>query len=133
MKKASQPSVRKASDVLPKADLCLVSCVARKLPHPAPARELYTSPWFRKVRRYVEAQGWPWFILSAEYGLVSPEQVIEPYEKTLNKMLKPERRDWAERCVRALGPHLAGAQSVVFFAGWRYREFLAPALAGCGI
>jgi hypothetical protein len=29
--------------------------------------------WFLKSRRYVEQSGAPWFILSAEYGLVPPD------------------------------------------------------------
>ena len=118
---------------LPRADLCLVSCVAKKLPRPAPARELYTSTWFGKARGLVEAQGWPWFILSAKYGVVAPEQVIAPYEKTLNKRGTAERRHWAEGCLRALGPHVADVKSVVFLAGEKYREFLKPALANRGI
>ena len=121
------------SALLPSADLCLVSCVAKKLPRSAPARELYTSDLFRKMRGLVEARGWPWFILSAKYGLVAPGQVIEPYEKTLNTMRSAERRDWAEGCLGALGPRLADVKSVVFLAGAKYREFLAPALADRGI
>ena len=121
------------SIALPTADLCFVSCVAQKLPRSAPAKDLYTSPLFRKARGFVEAQGWPWFILSAKYGLVDPEQVIEPYEKTLNTMGVAERRDWAEGCRRALEPHLAGVKSVAFLAGNKYREFLAPALRNRGI
>ena len=35
----------------------LVACVKRKLPRPAPARDLYTSDWFRKARQYVEQSG----------------------------------------------------------------------------
>ena len=128
MKKTHQPSA-----ALLAADLCLVSCVSEKLRCAAPAKELYTSSWFRKVRSCVEAQGWPWLILSAKYGLVSPEEVIAPYEKTLNNMLKPDRREWAEHCMRALGPHLVGVRSVVFFAGKKYREFLAPELSSRGI
>jgi hypothetical protein len=36
--------------------LVLVSCVKSKLPHAAPARKLYTSAWFSKVRDLVEAR-----------------------------------------------------------------------------
>ena len=118
---------------LPAADLCLVSCVAKKLSRSVPAKDLYTSDLFRKMRTLVEIQGWPWFILSAKYGLVDPEQVIAPYEKTLNTMGVAERRDWAERCLGALEPHLAGVQSVVFLAGAKYREVLVPVLLDRGI
>ena len=53
---------------------------------PVAAMDLYTSNWFRKARACVEETGCPWRILSAEYGLVHPEEEIGPYEKTLNKM-----------------------------------------------
>ena len=118
---------------LPAAALCLVSCSARKQHQAAPAKDLYQSELFRKARGLVEARGWPWFILSAEHGLVDPEQVIEPYDKTLNKMGSAQRRAWAERCLHALQRHLAGVESVVFLAGKKYRQFLAPALSELGI
>lgn len=118
---------------VPRADLCLVSCVAKKLFRSALAKELYTSPWFQKARSLVEARDWPWFILSAKYGLVHPEQVIEPYNKTWRGVPVAERRDWAGACLGALGPHLAGVKSVVFLAGTKYREFLMPALVDRGM
>ena len=121
------------SAALPSTALCLVSCVAKKLPCSAPAKDLYVSPLFRKARGLVEARGWPWLILSAKHGVVAPEQVIEPYEQTLNAMGSVERRDWAARCLDALGPHLVGLRAVVFLAGVKYREFLAPALRDRGI
>lgn len=61
----------------------LVACVAAKLDRPAPARDLYASPWFQKARAYVERQGGAWFILSAKHGLIAPETVIAPYDETL--------------------------------------------------
>jgi uncharacterized protein DUF6884 len=63
-----------------------VSCVKSKRPGRSPARLLYTSAWFQKVRDIVEASGARWFILSARYGLVAPDAEIEPYERTLNSM-----------------------------------------------
>lgn len=44
-------------DVPLSADLCLVSCVSKKLPDPTPAKDLYVSDWFQKARAFVEAQG----------------------------------------------------------------------------
>lgn len=111
---------------LPAADLCLVSCVSKKQVHPAPAKELYISDWFMKVRTLVETQGWPWFILSAQHGLVHPDKEIAAYEKTLNTMRVDERRAWANDVMRALEGRLDGVRSVVVFAGEKYREFLVP-------
>ena len=118
---------------LPHADLCLVSCVKTKKAIAAPARQLYTSDWFRKARQIVERMGWRWCILSAKHGLVDPDQIIEPYDKKLDDMKVDHRREWARDVIGALEPQLAGVQSVVFFASKPYREFLANELRGRGI
>lgn len=106
----------------------LVSCVSKKQDIPCEARELYQSDWFKKARAYVEARGMPWFILSAKHGLVRPEEVIAPYEQTLNKMPVIERRAWAEGVGRKLADHVSKDDEVVILAGARYREFLMPTL-----
>lgn len=119
---------RVRNNALPTADLCLVSCVKTKLPNHAPARQLYVSDWFCKARSVIEAVGWPWRILSAKYGLVDPEMVIEPYEKTLNNMRRGERVEWSRTVMTAFDSSLTDVKSVVIFAGERYREFVVPAL-----
>ena len=101
----------------------LVSCAARKQPVPAPAKCLYTSALFRKARSHVVGTSLPWFILSAEYGLVRPDEVIAPYDRTLNTMSVADRRRWARRVLMQLESHLEGVTEVVFLAGLRYREF----------
>ena len=113
--------------------LYLVSCVSKKLAVPAPAKDLYTSPLFLKARAYVESLGQPWQILSAKYGLVHPEQVIDPYDLTLKAMGVADRRRWAERVMSQLQPHLDGVGEVVFLAGMDYRKFLEPQLVAQGI
>lgn len=95
---------------------------------PTPAKDLYTSSWFTKARRYAEGTGCPWFILSAEHGLVSPDQVLAPYEKTLNTMPIAERRKWAERVAAQLKEMSPQMEIAVFLAGQRYREFLSDHL-----
>ena len=97
--------------------LFLVSCVKTKLPTRAPAKDLYVSPWFRKARACVESTDCPWGILSAEYGLLHPDEVIRPYEKTLNAMPVAERRAWANEVLESMDPFLVDTDTVVFFAG----------------
>ena len=118
---------------LPAVDLCLVSCVKEKRSSAAPAKDLYTSALFTKTRRLVEAMNWPWFILSAEHGLVHPEDEIAPYDTTLKSMGVDERRGWAAAVRESLEPHLAGVGAVAVFAGKPYREFLVPCLRRRGI
>ena len=102
----------------------LVSCVSKKRTTPARAKELYISHWFQKARRYVEATHSQWFILSAEHGLVAPDQIIAPYERTLYNMSASERRAWAARVKTQMGRSLPDADRIVILAGLRYREGL---------
>ena len=102
----------------------LVSCVGKKRSTPAKAKDLYASDWFTKARQYVEAHGGDWFILSAELGLVDPEDEIAPYEKTLNAMGVRERREWAERVKGQMAQRLPRVDRIVVLAGQRYRENL---------
>jgi len=55
---------------------------------------------------------------------VSPDEVIAPYEQTLNTMRKAQRREWAEKVYGQLQPKLADYDRVFFLAGVKYREFL---------
>jgi hypothetical protein len=117
----------------PEATVFLVSCVGAKQTMAGPAKDLYISDWFRKARRYVERRNGVWFILSAKYGLISPEQVIEPYDCTLNDMPITERLRWSERVMRQMTESIPGARHIVFLAGTRYREFLTGHLSKRGI
>ena len=111
----------------------LVSCGDQKQPVPAPARDLYISRWFCKARSYTESTRRPWFVLSAKHGLVHPDDVISPYDVTLNTMRVAGRRQWASRVLTQLGPHLDDVEAIVFLAGQRYREFLEPPLRSRGL
>ena len=113
--------------------MLLVSCVKTKLPRRAAAKDLYVSDWLRKSRACLESTGCPWAILSAEYGLLHPDEVIRPYEKTLNAMPVAERRSWADEVLESMDPFLRDIDTVVFFAGERYRELLDPGLRGWGV
>ena len=127
------PKRRSAPDMGDGRRLFLVSCVKTKLPTRSPAKNLYVSAWFRKARACVESTGCPWGILSAEYGLLHPDEEIRPYEKTLNAMPVAERRAWANEVLESMDPFLVGIDTVVFFAGQRYREFLEPGLRDRGV
>jgi cytoplasmic iron level regulating protein YaaA (DUF328/UPF0246 family) len=106
----------------------LVSCVSSKADRPCQARDLYQSEWFRRAKRYVESKGTTWYILSAEHGVLKPDDLVAPYERTLNKMPVSERRQWAERVRQTLTSLIAPESQVVVLAGKPYREFLMPYL-----
>ena len=110
-----------------------VSCVSKKRSGSMPAKDLYVSAWFVKARDYVEATGADWRILSAKYGLITPDRRIDPYELTLNKMAVAERRRWADRVLEQVRERDSQPARIVMLAGARYREFLEPRLRTMGI
>ncbi len=110
------------------ARIALISCVSSKLDHSAPAKYLYISPLFVKARAFAEETADRWYVLSAEHHLLAPDQVVAPYEKTLNKMHKPDREQWAKKVYAQLQSVTDPSDSIVFLAGERYREGLTPLL-----
>ncbi|WP_413299667.1 DUF6884 domain-containing protein [Bacillus sp. 1P10SD] len=111
----------------------LISCTKLKKDYPCPAKEMYLeSQLFKKAVSYIEKQEYnDWFILSAKYGLVDQETVIEPYDLTLNNMKAVDRKKWSIdvfKQIKELQPH-----QLDLYAGKKYREFLIPLLEMNGI
>lgn len=108
----------------------LVGCSSTKLSHPAPARELYTSPLFRKASAYAELTCESWYILSAKHGLLHPDQVVEPYDVKLgtNARTSPPNHQWADQVREQLAAELADTPHAVLvtLAGVQYQTVLRP-------
>jgi len=113
--------------------VALIACCARKLSHSASARELYQGTLFRYSVRYVEqVLHIPWYVLSAKWGLVRPDQELAPYNETLRDASKSVRRAWAWGVAQALGKQElnTGERTWLLFAGREYRDALVPLLRG---
>lgn len=66
----------------------VVPCGAAKLDREAPARDLYTSDHFRRQLRAAELaceEGDVVLVLSALYGLVELDEVLEPYDLRMDQ------------------------------------------------
>jgi hypothetical protein len=90
----------------------------------ARAADLYTAALFRGRRRYVEATCDRWFILSALHGLLAPDDLVEPYDVTLNAMGVAARRAWSASTLHQIDTRLGplGGCTVEIHAGARYRD-----------
>lgn len=108
--------------------VAFVSCVKLKADTERPARDLYVSPWFVMARRYAERNSDRWFILSAAYGLLDPDRIIEPYEKTLNDMPVDARRGWAKLVTKQMDLSGVRGNEAIVLAGLNYRRHLEMAL-----
>jgi len=116
----------------PMARICLVSCVRSKAGKPSKARDLYISPLFKKAREVASREFDRWYVLSAKYGLVDPDAVIKPYDRTLLDMRREERLKWAEGVFHKLTRCTLPNDEITFFAGTKYRENLTRLLAQRG-
>ncbi len=108
----ARPAVRTPEER--KERVGLVGCVKRKLGHAAPAAELYTSSLFIGRKSYVEGSCERWFVLSAEYGLVAPDEWIEPYDKTLKEMPASAREAWGRGILGRLQERLGSLDGLTF-------------------
>lgn len=126
---AAEPAVDELSPAV-----LLVTCVKTKRAQPAAAKDLYVSPLFRRERRYAEGRGLPWFILSAEHGLVTPDEWLSPYERYLPDTPASYRSAWgrwvAEKLDVLVGP-LAG-KLIEIHAGKTYLDVIAEPLQAKG-
>ncbi len=108
----------------------LISCVKKKVPYRAEAKDLYVSPFFKLNLRYARSLNPDAiFVLSAQHYLVGLEEELEPYERTLNRMPSERVKQWADSVLVQLSK-VADLQNdrFVFLAGERYRKYLIPHL-----
>lgn len=109
----------------------LISCVKKKKPEqetPCAAKDLYRSTLFKAQRELAQALSQQWFILSAKYGLLHPDEQVEWYECTLNGQPIAKKKDWAKSVSISLHHRLKGARRIVITAGESYCHYLIPLL-----
>lgn len=112
----------------------LLSCTKSKISEITTAQRLYSkSSLFSKslklVRKLNNDNLDDIRILSAKYGLVHPDQNIEPYDLTLNSFNKLEKQKWTERVLKQISKEFGALCSnnshyFVFFTGKNYAENL---------
>ena len=109
----------------------LISCVSKKRNESCKARNLYISDLFIKALYYAEnvVKADKIFVLSAEYGLVPLDKIIDPYDKTLNKMKKSEVLQWSNMVLQDLKNNIdINNDKVIFMAGEKYRKYIEASI-----
>jgi len=106
----------------------LIQCTYSKREHTAKARYLYgTSNYFVKQRSWAKAKssetGGDWYILSAKYGLVEPDNVLTPYDE----------KGLTESQAETIADKLQDFTTVHIQAGREYTVPLVPELESYGI
>jgi len=108
------------------AIIVLISCVSRKLNHKAKASDLYQSPLFKYALRYAKLLKADHInILSAKYNLLKLDDIIEPYDETLNIMKDAQIWEWSQKVIEQLeDSYDMDNDEFIFLAGERYRKYL---------
>jgi len=117
-------------------EIGLVSCVKSKQDQPSPAKELYTSPYFRKMRTYATMHHDEWWILSAKHGLLAPDgPPINPYDETLSGAKVAQKREWASQVADQLAEQglLSEDVTLVIHAGKDYYDELLSHIEDSGV
>lgn len=106
--------------------IALISCTKLKQNYRCEAQEMYKpSQLFSKILRYIKIQNYDkWFILSAKYELLKPNEIIEPYNISLNNMNKKEKIHWSNNVFKQLIKYKPDL--IDFYAGENYRKYLIP-------
>lgn len=117
--------------------LCIVQCggqkVWKKNPQLGPviAKDAYTSPYFKKNIAYALKFGDRWVILSAKYGFLDPDDMIEDYNVTFKvKKSGPISVDELREQVKS--KRLDSYNEVTVLGGKEYLEVVRRAFEGMG-
>lgn len=107
--------------------IVFISCTKKKLAHSCSAKEMYTaSQWFRGGWRFAESLHPDHiYILSAKYGLLRPDDIIEPYNKTLVTENIKAIKVWSAIVARQIyNEGIDRSDRVIFLCGLNYRRFI---------
>lgn len=108
--------------------IALIACVKDKQDRPMFAWEMYQGEDFKSWWKDAEQRGAHFiYILSGKYGLLHPEQIIEPYDFNLNEASEDEQKAWAKAVLDKLRQHHdLQKDHFIIYANEHYRKYLVP-------
>jgi hypothetical protein len=88
------------------------------------------SDLFRKAYAYCTKKYDKVAILSAKYGLLLPDEDVDPYDRFLNELSIEQVKEWSNMVFSQMRKklNLHDFERVYFHAGKRYRQYLIPVL-----
>jgi len=106
--------------------IVFISCVKKKRKRKTIAEKMYISDFFKKQLAYAkQLNPAKIYILSAKYGVLELNDIIEPYEITLNTFSEKDKKIWAYKCYQQLRQkNIDFNEKAVFLAGKNYRKYL---------
>jgi hypothetical protein len=121
----NQNALMRAQREAMRQTVVLVACCGPKLSNAAPASDIYQSALFKKARAYAETYGDKWYVLSAKYGLLRSDEIVDPYDLTLSTMTTAQRREWDGRVIhQLLQAGVRGSDKIVSLCGNDYSGWI---------
>ena len=99
--------------------LLITACGSKKENKSLPAGQLYKSSRIRYLYKRSKELNIPFFILSAKYGLVNSEEVIEPYEEIMTYERCNLLKEKIKQVLQKLKPKV-----VIYYKGGARKEYL---------
>lgn len=108
--------------------IVLLSCVSKKLDKESSAELIYNSPLFKKSLNYAKSLNPDKiYILSAKHYVLELNDVIQPYDETLNTMSNKDILKWSNNCLNQLKQKQnLEIDNFIILAGDKYRKYLLP-------
>lgn len=107
--------------------IALISCTKSKKDYACIASEMYSeSTTFKYSYKYAELIADKIYILSAKYGLLETNKVIEPYDLTLNNMKSKEVTKWGYKVIEQMEKEfdLINDEFIILAGKIYYKELL---------
>jgi hypothetical protein len=106
--------------------LVITECTKQKLGYDSSvrttAKEMYQGRLFKWIKRYCKIMEFDYVIISAKYGLVLPEEMIEGYEQVLRT--EDDIKSIQSIVERKLAQLLRKYDKIIVIAGEKYRKVL---------
>lgn len=107
----------------------MVSCSKLKRNEACKASQMYDrSHLFRFASEYCRSHYDQWYILSAKYGLLSPNEIIQPYDKCLYSMSVEDQERWGRMVADQIRQEVMPEDELYFHTGSLYSARIAKFL-----
>lgn len=106
--------------------IVFLSCVKTKADRQCKAEDMYISDLFKKSLEYAKSlKPKAIYILSAKYGVLELNDIITPYEVTLNSMNEKQRKIWAYKVIQqCIEKNINLQEKAIFLCGTNYRKYV---------
>lgn len=102
--------------------LLIHSCSFKKLDKPALVKNFYTGQLFQMLLKLAKNQGLDWIVISGKYGLLKPNDFIEPYDSKIKT--KADIKRIQSLTLSKLKPITEKYDKILVIMGKNYREVI---------